>query len=120
MANIGTNLGNAVNDIIKWLVAAIKKVNSLIQAGDTTNAALLLADIQTVITTYLTVIKAFLPSQSVDSVPSNFFKQLAWLLKNISWLQVLLLLLTGTDPFEMAKAQAKAVAIQWGFVDEAY
>jgi hypothetical protein len=38
MASIGTNLGNAVSDVIKWLAAAVKKLGELITAGDSTNS----------------------------------------------------------------------------------
>ena len=120
MANIGTNLGNAINDIIKWLGAAIKRVGSLIQAGDTQNAASLLADIQSTLTAYLNTIKQSLPNKTVTSPPSNFFKKLNWLISNMAWVEVLLVLLSGTNPFDAAKSQAKAVAIKWGFADEVY
>lgn len=121
MANIGTNLGNAVNDIIRWLIAAVKKAATLIHAGDTQNAVLLLADIQDVVTTYLEVIKQFLPSQAIESPPKgNLLKQLVWLLKNIATLQLLLVLLGGVNPFEVAKTKAREVAVRWGFAGNIY
>ncbi len=119
MANIGTNLGNAISDITRWLRAAIKRVNELIQVGDTQNAALLLADIQTVVTAYLTVIKGFLPEHPVTPIPGNFWKKLAWLANNTAQVQLLVTLLSGINPFEEAKAQALAVATKWGFTSEA-
>ena len=115
MANIGTNLGDAISDIIRWLGAAIKKVGALIQAGDTQNAALLLADIQTVVTAYLQVIKGFFPDNVPDKAPSNFFAKIAWIIKYTSWVNVLIVALTGVNPFDGAKAQAAAIAAKWGF-----
>ena len=120
MANIGTNLSNAVNDIINWLVAAIKKVGTLIQTGDTQNAALLLTDIQTTITTYLNIINQFVPTNSVKPFPKNFFSQLSWIFNNLPWLRIFTVLLTETNPFESAKADALAVATKWGFAGEVY
>lgn len=120
MANIGTNLSNAVNDIIKWLVAAIKKVVTLIHAGDPQNAALLLTDIQTTITAYLNVINQFVPTNPIKPFPKNFFSQLSWIFNNLPWLQIFMTLFTGTNPFETAKANALAVAIKWGFANEVY
>jgi len=120
MANIGTNLSNAVNDIIKWLAAAIKKVGTLVQTGDTQNAVLLLDDIQTTITTYLTVINQFIPTSSIKPFPSNFFSQISWVFNNLAWMQVFMILLTGINPFEGAKANARAIATKWGFANEVY
>ena len=110
-----SQLSVAIHDITNWTGKAFSKLNTFIKAKDTENAVLLAADIQTVVNGYFDVVNQYIPIKPVTPMPSNFFKQLAWLGKNIQWLQVLLTLLTGTDPFINAKANAQAIALKWGF-----
>ena len=120
MSNIGTNLGNAVRDIISWLTVAIKHVGFLLKAGNPVGAMLLLLDIQEVVTLYLEVISSLTPSQTVEPIPGNLFKKMAWFFNNMTWIQALIALLTGINPFEAAKARAREVAEKWDFADEVY
>jgi hypothetical protein len=115
-----TNLGSAISDIIEWLAEAFKLAVSLVKGGATQDATLLLADVQMVVSTYLNVINRFLPKKPVGPIPSGFFRQVGWFFKNITWLQPLHALLSGVNPFEEAKAIARAVAVKWGFADEVY
>ena len=116
MASIGTNLGNAVSDVIKWLAAAVKKLGELISAGDSANAILLVADIQAVIKSYLDVISQYLPTGAPTPLPKNWLSRLTWLGNNISWMQLLFTLLSGTNPFDAVKANAATIAAKWGLV----
>ena len=116
MASIGTNLGNAISDVLTWLSAALKKLGELITAGDSTNAILLTADIETVIKSYLTVIGQYLPTGAPAPLPKNFFSRLSWLGQNFSWMSLLFTLLSGTNPFDAVKANAATIAAKWGLV----
>jgi hypothetical protein len=117
MATVGTNFQDAIRDITKWIAAATSKVIELTKAGSTDEAALLLADINEVETTYLNVINSFLPTKPIEPVPSlwNLGKFVTWLARNISWLNVLVVLTSDVNPFDEAKALARAVATKWGF-----
>jgi hypothetical protein len=116
MASIGTNLGNAINDVIKWLAAAVKKIGELISAGDTANAVLLVADTQAVIKSYLDVVNQYIPTGAPTPLPKNWLSKLTWLGNNFSWMELLFTLLTGTNPFNAVKANAATIAAKWGLV----
>lgn len=116
MANIGTNLGNAIADVLKWLTAALKKLGDLIGAGDSTNAILLTADVQTVVKSYLDVIKNYIPTGAPAPLPKNWLSRLTWLGNNFSWMSLLFTLLSGTNPFDEVKANAAIIATKWGLV----
>jgi hypothetical protein len=119
MANIGTNIGNAISDIIKWLTAAIKRAVSMLASNAAGNppqdVTAFMSDILLVVTAYLDVINQFFPKESVAPFPKNFFSRLTWVSQNFSWIAVLMTLVTGANPFDAAKAQAAAVAAKWGF-----
>ena len=114
MASIGTNLGNAIADVLKWLTAALKKLGELITAGDSANAILLTADVQAVIKSYLDVIGHYLPTGAPAPLPKNWLSRLTWLGNNFSWMELLFTLLTGANPFDAAKVNAATVALKWG------
>jgi len=107
-------------EITQWLIAAFERVKELGTASESAQVALLLTDIEQVVEAYMAVINQFLPSASVESIPKNFLKQIAWFVKNLSWLQILMAAFTGTNPFEEAKQLAQTVANKWDFADEAY
>lgn len=115
MANIGTNLSNAISDVLRWLTAALRALGKLISAGDSTNAILLVADVQTVVTSYLGVITDYLPQGTPEPLPKNWLSRLTWLGKNFGWMSLLYTLLSGTNPFEEVKANAATIAAKWGF-----
>lgn len=112
---MATNISEAVSDVVKWLSKAVDTVVDLIKAGDTEGAALLLADIKDVVTSYLNVASNFIPSGTIEPIPGNFWKKLSWLGKYFNWIQVIATLTTGVNPFDEAKIKARAVATKWGF-----
>jgi hypothetical protein len=111
-------MGNAITsmqEVIQWLTRAFKKLTALISVGDATNAAALASEIQGIVTMYLNIIKEFLPTQTVSAFPKNTLSRLTWFAKNISWIQILVTFISGTNPFTYAKSAADQVANKWGF-----
>jgi hypothetical protein len=115
-----SNITTAIDLVISWLAKALACLLSYAQKGDTTNVGMLILDIQAVINAHLLVLKSFIPDKSVGKIPSNFFAKLAWVASNSAFLTLLVTLTSGTDPFAEAAAEAKGVALKWGFYTEVY
>lgn len=115
-----SQVSEAKKEITQWLSAAFVRVKELGNAGQSVQVALLLPDIEQVVQAYMAVINQFIPQTPVQPIPKNFFGQLAWLAKNLPWLQILVAAVTGVNPFEEAKQLARTIANKWDFADEAY
>lgn len=115
-----SNVRDSIDLIVSWLAKALTCLISMIKNGETERAGLLILDIQAVINQHLLAAKAFIPEKGVEPIPSNFLKKIAWVLKNDAVVNLLLSTVTGINPFEAAKAEAKTVAMKWGFYNEVY
>lgn len=115
-----SQVSEAKKEITQWLTAAFERIKELGNAGYSAQVALLLIDIEQVVEAYMGVINQLIPQTPVQSLPKNFLKRIAWFVKNLSWLQILVAATTGVNPFEEAKQLARTIAGKWDFAEEAY
>jgi hypothetical protein len=104
-----------IHDIAEWLGCAIAKMITLLNARKTNEPAELIADIGTVVGSYLAVFQSIVPNKELKPFKKNFFSQLSWIAANISWLTILITAFSGNNPFEEAKTLAKDIRTKWGF-----
>ena len=116
MANLKENMSLITN----WLDEALGCLLVYVKNGDANSAGLLAVDIKMVIGNHLDALKAFLPDKALKPIPGNFFKKIAWLASNLSYLTILIALSSGVNPFEEAKEEAKRIAAKWGFYSKVY
>lgn len=104
-----------VTSIIDWLHQALDLLIVLIRGNKNAEAVELIQDVRDVISLYLNVLQSFVPQDAITPMPGNFWKKLSWITKNTGWIQALAILTSGLNPFDLAKAQAAAVAAKWQF-----
>ncbi len=110
------NMKNNVVSVIAWLHAALDMLIVLVRESKNPEAIELIQDIRDVISSYMEVFRGFVPEKPLEPIPGNWFKKIGWVIDNMGWLQTVIMLCRGVNPFEPAKMRAAMVAQKWQFV----
>ena len=109
------NLSKSGKAIIAWLKEAGRKLIQLVEAGQIDEAKELWNDIELVIRKHIEAFDLFIPVNPVGSMPGNWLKKLKWITRNIGWIQIVINLTSGVGPFDVARTEARKIALKWKF-----